>query len=73
MSAISLVSFLSLDVEGADVANEIVGHLLAHCFDRADRAHHGQDPGGAGSGRVVSAPPGTRSRSSGQLIGQGFA
>jgi hypothetical protein len=61
---------LEPDVEDADVANELAGHLLVHGFDRADRAHHGQDPGGAGSGQVVSAAPGPRSRSSGQLIDQ---
>jgi len=61
---------LEPDVEGADVANELAGHLLAHGFDRADRGHHGQDPGAAGSGQVVSAPPGPRSHSSGQLIDQ---
>jgi hypothetical protein len=50
---------LEPDVEGADVANELAGHLLARGFDRADRAHHGQDRGRRGqrSGRVGATRP----------------
>jgi len=61
---------LEPDIEGADVANELAGHLLMQGFDRADRGTTARTPGGAGSGQVVSASRGPRSRSSGQLIDQ---
>jgi len=49
---VSAISLMSWDVDGADVADELARHLLADGLHRADRAHHGQDSGGAGSGQV---------------------